>query len=339
MDKRLFVQDMNLFCKDKMLGELVQEPKELTGGLLHRMYEVTTDAGKYAVKALNPSIMCRPTAFQNYLDSEIIASYASDYVPALPAIKINERAIHKIDGRYYLIFDWIKGKTLKPNEIHSYHCEKMGRILSDLHKIDFSSLGIDCHPFEDERKSVDWSEYLKRGKEDNLKWAEMLNEILGDLHGWHQAATASGLTLKEHTVICHCDLDPKNVMWNGDQPILIDWESAGYRNPMQDLFETALYWSENEAGEIDQAKFLGFLKGYQHHTGTMHTNWKFILANGYMGKLEWLEYNLKRSLWIDCTDDKEQQLGTEQVIKTILEIKHYAEMVPEVEKWLANFYR
>jgi hypothetical protein len=42
-----------------------------------------------------------------------------------------------------------------------------------------------------------------------------------------------------------------------------------------------------------------------------------VLLNGFLGKLEWLEYNLKRSLCIECTDEQEQQLSTAQVIGTI----------------------
>lgn len=60
-------------------------------------------------------------------------------------------------------------------------------------------------------------------------------------------------------VISHRDLDSKNVMWNQYNPVLIDWESAGYINPMQDLIETAIYWSKNEKGVIDKQRFLSLL--------------------------------------------------------------------------------
>jgi hypothetical protein len=43
-----------------------------------------------------------------------------------------------------------------------------------------------------------------------------------------------------------------------------------------------------------------------------------ILTNGYLGKLDWLEYSLKRSLWIECTDENEQQSGTESGMMAIV---------------------
>ena len=63
--------------------------------------------------------------------------------------------------------------------------------------------------------------------------------------------------LSTTTVISHRDLDPKNVMWNYNKPVLIDWESAGYINPMQDLIETAIYWSKmNKVNLINKDSIL-----------------------------------------------------------------------------------
>ena len=42
----------------------------VSGGLMHRMYRVETDGGKYAVKHLNPIIMKRPDALANYAKAE-----------------------------------------------------------------------------------------------------------------------------------------------------------------------------------------------------------------------------------------------------------------------------
>ena len=35
------------------------------------MYAIETAQGKYAIKALNPQIMLRPLAMQNYINSEL----------------------------------------------------------------------------------------------------------------------------------------------------------------------------------------------------------------------------------------------------------------------------
>jgi hypothetical protein len=125
------------------LGDLVNEPESLTGGLMHRMYAVVTTKGKYAIKALNPQIMIRPKAMQKIINSEKIANIAAKTVPALPAKQFNGSSIQQIDKQYYLVFDWVEGRSLKPSEINIFHCEKIGEIIAEIHMTDFSVLGIE----------------------------------------------------------------------------------------------------------------------------------------------------------------------------------------------------
>ena len=320
-------------CHILKLGEIVGEPKAMLGGLLHRMYAIKTTQGKYAIKALNPQIMLRPVAIQNFINSERIVTISANNIPALPAKKFNGTFMHEIDNQFYLLFDWVDGRSLKPNEINRVHCEKLGAILSDIHMTDFSELGI-INDRSDNSQLSDWNDYLQIGQENNTVWVNLLLENIDKLYDWNNSANKSAKLLSSDMVISHGDLDPKNVMWNQDNPILIDWESAGYINPMQDLIETAIYWSENEMGDIDKERFLAFIGGYKKKYGILQANWKMVLASGFLGKLGWLEYSLKRSLWIECTDEEEQQMGAAQVTGTINAIRRYADMISELEKWL-----
>lgn len=137
-------------------------------------------------------------------------------------------------------------------------------------------------------------------------------------------------------IISHRDLEPKNVMWSENDPLIIDWESAGYINPMVDLLETAIYWSTNERRQIDKQKFLAFVNAYKRINGELHSDWEKVLAMGFISKLGWLEYSMKRSLWMECTDEEEQQLGTKHVPLTIHEILNYSKAIPKLIDWLQN---
>ncbi|WP_078379938.1 phosphotransferase [Sutcliffiella halmapala] len=323
-------------CNALQLGELDSVPKAISGGLLHRMYAIETTQGKYAIKALNPQIMLRSGAMQNYINSERIANFVANNISAIPAEKFNGVVIQKLDAQFYLVFDWIKGDSLNSNEINSVHCEKIGVILADIHKTDFSGLSINYDYILNE-KLIDWNYYLQKGQENSIEWVNLLLENIDNLIGWNTKAIKAGKLLVSNMVISHRDLDPKNVMWNNqDNPVLIDWESAGYINPMQDLIETAIYWSQNEIGSIDKERFFAFIGGYKKRNEILHADWRIVLANGFLGKLGWLEYNLKRSLWMECTDDEEQQMGTTQVTGTIHEIRRYADIILELEDWLNN---
>jgi thiamine kinase-like enzyme len=183
-------------------------------------------------------------------------------------------------------------------------------------------------------KLTDWNYYLQQGLKNNSVWVSLLNETIDQLYDWNAKANHATKLLASNTVISHGDLDSKNVMWDKDTPILIDWEASGHINPMQNLTETALYWSENETGNIVKERFIAFIRGYKQRFGPIQANWKMVLEIGFLGKLGWLEYSLKRSLLIECTDEKEQRMGTDQVTGTIKAIRRYAEKISEIESWL-----
>ncbi|WP_440117751.1 aminoglycoside phosphotransferase family protein [Paenibacillus sp. QZ-Y1] len=320
-------------CHELQLGELIGTPKAVSGGLLHRMYAIETTQAKYAVKALNPQIMARPAAMQNYIQSEQIANVAANVIHAQPAKIINHSSMQILDDQCYLIFDWIDGITLKPDGVTEIYCGQMGTMLTDIHNTDFSQLYLST-PSLDHSKEINWTYYLNEGQKEDAEWTILFGNNLHKLYEWSAQAKKASTILASDMVISHRDLEPKNVMWQQNIPIIIDWESAGYINPMHDLVETAVYWSVDRTGNVNKGKFLAFIRGYRAQVGNLTAHWRVVLENGFAGKLDWLEYNLKRSLWIECTDHEEQQMGTSQVISTIEALKQSENMISELESWL-----
>jgi thiamine kinase-like enzyme len=325
-------------CRMLDLGELIRPPEAVTGGLLHRMFAINTTNGKYAVKALNPQIMTRPTAIDNYMKSERIVNIASRYIPAQPAKVYKGVFLQKIDNQYYMVFDWIEGFSMKLSEITKDHCKKMGSILADIHKTDFSQIG-NFDGFSIETRQIDWNFYLNKGKELHSVWVDFLCNNLEKLMVWNDKAVRSSRELATEVVFSHRDLDPKNVLWKQGLPLLIDWESAGEINPKHDLIETAVYWSMNESGEIEKDKFFAFVGEYLEHYGVVKADWEIVLELGYLSKLDWLEYSLKRSLQIECSDESEQEMGTKHVTGTIHALRKHEEMISLLEAWLNDICR
>lgn len=319
-------------CSTRNLGEVTKAPVRISGGLLHRMFAIETTTGKYAVKALNPQIMARPTALSNYIRAEKVAAIASKRLPALPAMIIEGDFIQKIDNQFYLIFEWIEGNSLKSHQIDTSHCKKMGSILSDIHNTDFSQIENDIVP--EQMKELDWNFYLDEGEKVGAVWTNLLRETVEQLYIWTEKTRRSSLKLSSEMVISHRDLEPKNVMWSQGNPIIIDWESAGTIHPKHDVVETALYWSVNETGGINKEKFNAYVNSYQKQSGEVEKDWKMVLSLGFQGKLEWLEYSLKRSLNIESTDVNDQEQGTAEVTNTIIALQAYEDMIPTLETWL-----
>lgn len=320
------------------LGEWSADPQPLAGGLLHRMFAFRTTRGRYAAKALNPQIMLRPEAMGNYIRSEQIARLAAEKLPAVPA-KVWEGAfMHQAGGHYYMFFDWVEGKALEPGLIDTGHCREIGKAMAAIHSLDAASLGtLHAAPGSGPQPLADWQAYARQGQQEQASWAGQLAAMVDSLRGWQEQANEADQHLAAEQVVCHRDLDPKNVLWSGGQPIIIDWESAGLANPWMDLADTATSWAELPGNTLDEARFRAVLEGYSTGRAISAVDWNLVLASGYSGRLGWLEYNLKRALWIECSDQKEQQLGEEQVRLTLEAIRRYALAVPEMARWLAMF--
>ena len=267
-------------CDNLGLGTLLCEPAQLTGGLLHRMYAIETTSGKYAVKALNPQVMLRPTAKSNIMNGEHVAAIAAEHIPALPAKNFGNTSIQQIGGQSYLIYDWAEGKSLYGESITTAHCETIGRLLGKLHCIDFSTLNIP-EPCGTEEELVDWNGYLLKGQQAGSTWADLLAQNMDDLYEWNRRYLASMQYLAHPLVIGHGDIDPKNVLWHNGQPLIIDWESAGYLHPAHEFIVCALYWSDTN-GTNDKEKFLAFLNGYLSYSSLDGFDWSTYWMRAYI---------------------------------------------------------
>lgn len=171
-------------CNILKLGEITAVPKPVFGGLLHKMYCLETASGKYAIKLLNPQIMKRQEAMQNYIYSEKISNLLSKYIPAHPAIEVDDTFVHHIKDQHYLVFHWVEGKNLFHEDLDITHCEKIGEILAAIHNMDFSNLPIK-NDVSRNGEITDWYLYLQKGKEARVQWVAILEENVTILNDWH----------------------------------------------------------------------------------------------------------------------------------------------------------
>ena len=318
--------EMNRLIEYLKLGTVVKEIEQVTGGLLHKMYRVSTDKGEYAVKVLNPEIMKRPVALRHTVNSEKIAAAFQTMIPVVAALEINGKQIHELNGAHYMIFDWMEGASIFPPMISSENCYAIGDVLGKMHHENLAIDGV--IPEEDGAEMFTWDKYqeLLQGYESET-WAIRYQAAVSDIKSWNQAACDAGEVLAKTLVISHRDLDPKNVMWNRNEPLIIDWEAAGYVNPYQEFLEIVNYWADDGKGGLLNTHFDALYNAYTQHVKLENVDWNVVFAGSYMGMLGWLEYNVKRALGIEVATADEVQLGKEQVIGTIKALYAYQEKV------------
>lgn len=102
---------VNLFRKIG-LGAVLPPIVPVAGGFLHRMYRVRTEHRSYAVKHLNPEILQRPAAMENFRRAEALEAVLEQAgIPIVAAIAMDGHKMQTLDGAYFYIFPWQNGTT------------------------------------------------------------------------------------------------------------------------------------------------------------------------------------------------------------------------------------
>lgn len=306
-------------CRQWELGEPVCEPLPLTGGFMHKMYSLFTSKGKYAVKLLNPYVMQRETAQGNYRTAEKLELVLEQHnIPILPALTFNGRKMQEMDGQFFYLYDWYEGKALKEEEITGKHCAIIGKLLADIHGIEKRN-----EPCDRENLQIDWDFYIEKLAQHNEELYRLVSERRDLLYESQERGNLAMKKLPAVSTICHNDMDSKNVLWNGLDCRIIDLECLSYSNPVLELYEMALCWAGYESGTINYDLFGMLIQSYLEAGGDAPEDWE-VLYDSNIGRLEWLEYNIKRALGIECADE-EIPLGVSEVRNTIAHIVLYHE--------------
>lgn len=313
-------------AKNLNLGTIIEKPVQVTGGFMHRMFKLVTDKGKYIVKLLNPNIMKRPAALENYKTADYLEKILKqNNIPAVYALEFNSSKMQKLNGQYYYVFDWYDGKSLKDIDIELKHCRKIGSVLADIHNIDLKN-----EPFERNEIHINWHKYAELASKMN---SPVYNFIKDNIELFNNSMLKGNDAIKRMPSvksICHNDMDSKNVLWLNDEFKLIDLECLGYSNPYLELFELALCWSGYESCNIDFNLFNAFFNSYFEHTNLVtDVDWEILYYSNF-GRLEWLEYNIKRALMLECDTAREQQLGISEVKETVKYIIYYDKVKKDI---------
>lgn len=318
----------DLAAENLKLGKVMEKPVQVTGGLMHKMFKMVTDKGRYIVKLLNPNIMKRPTAMGNYkIADDIEEILKQNNIPAVYALIYNGSKMQELNGQYYYVFEWYDGRSLKDDEIKSFHCQRIGEALAKIHNIDLKN-----ESFERNEIHIDWQKYVSLAKDMNSPVYDIIKDNV-DLFNYSMTkGNAAIKKIPPVKAICHNDMDSKNVLWLDDEFKLIDLECLGYSNPYLELLELALCWSGYESCNINFSLFNAFFKAYFENTNLdTDIDWEVMYYSNY-GRLEWLEYNIKRALMLECDTVEEQQLGIREVKETVEHIIYYDKIKNDILK-------
>ena len=304
------------------LGSLLKSPQKIEGGLLNKMFKVSTTKGDFAFKLINPEVIKRKEGIKNILFTEKVSNKAKlNGIKCLPAKEINGDLIHSINNNYFLIFDWFEGKPITEEELTEDKIKKISKELCLLHKIDFSSIQNQCD-ISYELDEINFDFYLSKIKNENIY--KVVKEIKNKFYELDKESIRCLKILKNKQVISHRDLDLPNILWNKENsPVIIDWETSGWVNPTMEVIDTAWNWAGGK-DYFNKNKFKLFLDTYVKQGGILD-DYEIAFKADYKAKLRWFEYNLKRITVFDFLDEEEIKLGEKEVMRSADEIIKFDE--------------
>ncbi len=190
--------------------------------------------------------------------------------------------ITKIDGKWAMVFKYIKGKTMK--EIMEENPSAADRCLEEMVELQMEINSLRS------AKISRMTEYLKRSIEhldmiDDVKKYELVTKLE---------------SMPKHVKLCHGDFSPENIIINGDGAFVVDWLRAKQGNASADVAKTYLNFCLNHHTEYAEK----YLKLYCKKSGTdvkyVH-NWLPIVAAAQL-KFKRPEERELLLTWIDMTD-------------------------------------
>ena len=323
----------NLFydiCEKYNLGRLLEEPKSLKGGFMHKMYSLNTENGKYAIKLLNPHIMNRQGALQKFKNAENLEEILlENKIPVVVPIKFNNEKMQKIGNQYFYIFPWCKGIKLDKNKISQEYCKKIGDVLGKIHKIDFK-----YEDYKLDKIDIDWKFYLDELKVKNYKIYSALSDNIHIIDILQQNYNKSIDKIPKVRAICHNDMDIKNILWDSDNFYIIDLECLAYSNPFIELLELSLCWSGYEQCNVDFKLCIEFINSYIKSSKLYPNDWESLYECN-IHRIYWLEYNIKRVLGIEYNKD-EEKMAILEVESTLKILKYYYDIKDDFLNYIKN---
>lgn len=314
------------------LGSKIIKATQIHGGLSNRMYRVETDKAEYAIKKLNKTLMQNKTEFERITFAEKVSKIAEENgVFVERALEFEDKIIHEIDEDYYMIFNWNYGSHLQPEDVTDEICNTIGELLAKIHNLDFSKIEAEKSK-ETETRIIDWQHYANVAKNQNKYYYKDLVENIEILYEINKKTNEALEYAKNNLIISHRDLIKKNIMWNNNIPTVIDWESSGYVNPTVELVQVCWNWANGDVGKFEFEKFGIIVNSYlQNVKNYKKEDMKKLIYANLWEAIEWLEYNLKRTLCIESTYRNEEiELAEEQINYLNHEIKYAMTQIEQV---------
>ena len=318
---------MSFLCEQLGLGIPAGVPERVFGGFHHRMWRLETDCGLYAVKQLGPDTDAtdQGTADHYNVTESVAEAFAHRGISAIHALRRKAEFLHTVAGEGYLVYPWTDAIAIDSKNLSVAHALKIAALMAKMHRADIRVSGLKETPLASHAEDKILL-LVDRAIACHARDYQHLEEHLPGLLAIAARQEEARQILARHKVICHGDLDQKNVLWSATgEPILIDWESARRLNATHETVLVGLEWS-GITSAFESALFEKFIAAYQQAEGVINSDLLPAAFDRISGNwLDWLMFNVGRT--IDLADPEQRDLGAGQVdlaLATLLRLEKFS---------------
>ena len=323
------IMEIDKLCELNDLGQVL-EVIPIKGGLMHEMYKVETTKCSCAIKKLNNEVMKNQKNIDKYIEGEKIANFVNNNgIKASCALKLKNSYITKINNNNYVVYKYLEAKSLNDDEITTYHCKRIGNMISRLHLLDYHELGYEENIIKFTRP-IDFEELINNSKINDLPYKDDLLSRYKKYQEVYNKANDCYNNITKYLTLCHNDIFSLNVLWESDEPILIDFETSGMASPLRELACSAIHFSGFDSNNFDEEKYKAVIEEYVKNIKINTDDYESIVYSELIWKIGWLRHCVERSLGIKAVNEQEIINDTKEVSKMIDQIDRYLLLIPRL---------
>ena len=307
----------------------------VAGGLTHRLLRVEAANALYALKLWAPRATANTAGRARLEQAETLAGLAAaNDIPALAAQRgENGRVLQATGPQWVSLYDWIEGETLPPTAASPTRCRQMGAHLGALHALKIRFDG-QTKPMPEAFERGHFVAIARRAHAQNAPFARALRDGLDELEAANDLAMRAQCQLRADWVTGHLDFDQKNVLWQNENPTILDWENAKPIHPALEAMGAALSWAGQSAGTPNRESFAAFFEGYRGANAVDAVALE-VAIDGVLGKwILWLEFNLQRLLDPQIVGTPEAQIALDAGLHALAATLQLREDGAMYREWL-----
>jgi hypothetical protein len=315
------------------LGDQVGRLEEVAGAWSNRVFRLEVDGRVYAVKQV-----LDPWQVEDWferideawrLERHAIAAGVSAPAPVPNPADGSWRAdVECADGQELAtvrVHHWVDGRPAPTTAAPEALARWCGATLATIHGLDLRPTRPEVFRARDEANVHRWPGIVEAVSRAGVPWAEAAVAASDPVR-------RTGELLRAGTegagCMSHRDIDQKNLLLAGSDPVLCDWDVAGPVATRAELADVALSMARWERPEIARTT----LEAYRNAGGDTGAITPADVAPMLLSSIDWAVLNIERALGTG----REQRLGAELAPTLLARLAPRLEIALDVDRFLAG---